>query len=163
GDRGRHDLAVVFQQPHLFPWLNVRENVALGSRFAATRGRVRTDHIDELLERFGIAELAGARVDALSGGQAPRVSVIRAAATNPSLLLLHAPFGALDPHTRGELQRWLVDVTDELAVTTLLVTHDVDEALVVGSEIALLGGGGTGATGTRAGDSASGIAQRWRN
>ena len=137
-DRG-HSYAVVFQKPLLYPWLSVRENVALGGRFRALRGRVDRAHVDELLEHFGIAELADARPDEISGGQAQRVAVVRAAATRPEILLLDEPFSALDPVTRADSQRWLVGVTADLGVTTVMVTHDVDEALVVGSRVALLG------------------------
>lgn len=137
-----HSYAVVFQKPLLYPWLTVRENVALGGRFRALRGRVDRAHVDELLEHFGIAELAEARPDQISGGQAQRVAVVRAAATRPEILLLDEPFSALDPVTRSDSQRWLVDVTAELGVTTVMVTHDVDEALIVGSRIALLGSSG---------------------
>lgn len=137
-----HSYAVVFQKPLLFPWLSVRENVALGGRFRALRGRVSTSYVDELLEQFGIADLADSRPDQISGGQAQRVAVVRAAATRPEILLLDEPFSALDPVTRADSQRWLVGVTAELGVTTVMVTHDVDEALVVGSRIALLGSSG---------------------
>lgn len=139
---GVHSYAVVFQKPLLYPWLSVRENVALGGRFRALRGRVDTSYVDELLEHFGISELADARPDQISGGQAQRVAVVRAAATRPEILLLDEPFSALDPVTRAESQRWLVGVTADLGVTTVMVTHDVDEALVVGSRIALLGSSG---------------------
>lgn len=139
---GGHSYAVVFQKPLLYPWLTVRENVALGGRFRALRGRVDTRHVDGLLEHFGIAELADSRPDQISGGQAQRVAVVRAAATRPEILLLDEPFSALDPVTRADSQRWLVGVTADLGVTTVMVTHDVDEALVVGSRIALLGSSG---------------------
>lgn len=141
-DRKGHSYGVVFQKPLLFPWLSVRENVALGGRFRALRGRVDTAHVDQLLEHFGIAELADARPDQISGGQAQRVAVVRAAATRPEILLLDEPFSALDPVTRADSQRWLVGVTADLGVTAVMVTHDVDEALVVGSRIALLGSTG---------------------
>ncbi len=142
GDDRAHSYAVVFQKPLLYPWLSVRENVALGGRFRALRGRVDRAHVDGLLEHFGIAELADSRPDQISGGQAQRVAVVRAAATRPEILLLDEPFSALDPVTRADSQRWLVGVTAELGVTTVMVTHDVDEALVVGSRIALLGSSG---------------------
>lgn len=142
GTGGSHSYAVVFQKPLLYPWLSVRENVALGGRFRALRGRVDTSHVGELLEHFGISELADARPDQISGGQAQRVAVVRAAATRPEILLLDEPFSALDPVTRADSQRWLVGVTADLGVTTVMVTHDVDEALVVGSRIALLGSSG---------------------
>lgn len=139
---GGHSYAVVFQKPLLYPWLTVRENVALGGRFRALRGRVDARHVDGLLDHFGIAELADSRPDEISGGQAQRVAVVRAAATRPEILLLDEPFSALDPVTRADSQRWLVGVTADLGVTTVMVTHDVDEALVVGSRIALLGSSG---------------------
>ncbi len=142
GDEGGHSYAVVFQKPLLYPWLSVRENVALGARFRALRGRVDAAHVDDLLRHFGIADLADARPDQISGGQAQRVAVVRAAATRPEILLLDEPFSALDPVTRADSQRWLVGVTADLGVTTVMVTHDVDEALVVGSRIALLGSSG---------------------
>ncbi|PWD96348.1 ABC transporter [Dietzia maris] len=139
---GGHSYAVVFQKPLLYPWLTVRENVALGGRFRALRGRVDARHVDDLLDHFGIAELADSRPDQISGGQAQRVAVVRAAATRPEILLLDEPFSALDPVTRADSQRWLVGVTADLGVTSVMVTHDVDEALVVGSRIALLGSSG---------------------
>ncbi|WP_375545753.1 ABC transporter ATP-binding protein [Dietzia cinnamea] len=139
---GGHSYAVVFQKPLLYPWLTVRENVALGGRFRALRGRVDALHVDDLLDHFGIAELADSRPDQISGGQAQRVAVVRAAATRPEILLLDEPFSALDPVTRADSQRWLVGVTADLGVTSVMVTHDVDEALVVGSRIALLGSSG---------------------
>lgn len=142
GERHEHPYAVVFQKPLLYPWLSVRENVALGARFRALRGRVDTSHVDSLLAHFGIANLADARPDQISGGQAQRVAVVRAAATRPEILLLDEPFSALDPVTRADSQRWLVGVTADLGVTTVMVTHDVDEALIVGSRIALLGSSG---------------------
>lgn len=142
-DSGRdHTYAAVFQKPLLYPWLTVRENVAVGGRFRALRGRIDAGHVDELMEHFGIAELADSRPDQISGGQAQRVAVVRAAATRPEILLLDEPFSALDPVTRADSQRWLVGVTAELGVTTVMVTHDVDEALIVGSRIALLGSTG---------------------
>ena len=123
---GGHSFAVVFQKPLLYPWLTVRENVALGGRFRALRGRVDARHVDDLLDHFGIAELADSRPDQISGGQAQRVAVVRAAATRPEILLLDEPFSALDPVTRADSQRWLVGVTADLGVTTVMVTHDVD-------------------------------------
>lgn len=139
---GSPRLAVVFQRPLLYPWLTVRENVAVGGRFRATRDRVDTAHIDELLARFGIADLADRDPASLSGGQAQRVAVARAAATRPDLLLLDEPFSALDPVTRAESQRWLIGIADELDVSTVMVTHDVDEALTIGTRIVLLAAGG---------------------
>lgn len=131
GDR----LAVVFQQAALFPWLSVRENVLLGGRYKRNAGRVDAAHIDDLLNTLGISELAERKVSELSGGQAQRVSIARALAIRPSLLLLDEPFSALDPVTRRELQRWLRSLIEQLQLSVVMVSHDVSEALTVGDRI----------------------------
>ncbi len=136
-------VATVFQQPLLMPWLTVRENVALGGRYRANRTRFDHEHVDELLALFGLADLADALPEELSGGQAQRVAVARAVAIRPQVLLLDEPFSALDPVTRRGLQAWLRDATRSLGLTVVLVTHDVDEALYLATRIALLDGSGT--------------------
>jgi ABC-type nitrate/sulfonate/bicarbonate transport system ATPase subunit len=134
---------MVFQQPLLMPWLTVRDNVRIGGRFRANRGRFDQGAADALLARFGLADLADTYPDALSGGQAQRVAVARAAAIQSRFLLLDEPFSALDPATRHDAQRWLRDTVTVLDLTAVLVTHDVDEALYLGDRIALLDGFGT--------------------
>jgi len=140
---GRPRTGVVFQQPLLMPWLTVAENVAFARRFAAHRDAFNDEHVAQLLERFGIDALASRYPDQLSGGQAQRVAILRAVATNPVLLLLDEPFSALDPATRGDLQRWLADLAATLTITVVLVTHDVDEALGLADRVVLLGTDGT--------------------
>lgn len=139
----RPPTGVVFQQAMLMPWLTVRDNVRLGGGYRANKGRFSADQADRLLARFGLADLAASYPEQLSGGQAQRVAIARAVAIHPRLLLLDEPFSALDPGTRGDLQRWLRSTTGELELTTVLVTHDVDEALLVGDRIALLDGSGS--------------------
>lgn len=134
---------VVFQKPLLLPWLTVRENVRVGGRFAANEGVFDPAYADDLLDRFGLAEVADSFPDQLSGGQAQRVAVIRAVAIRPRLLLLDEPFSALDPAIRGDLQHWLAGVAEDLGCTTILVTHDIDEAIILGHRIVLIGEGGT--------------------
>jgi ABC-type nitrate/sulfonate/bicarbonate transport system ATPase subunit len=131
---------VVFQQPLLLPWLTVRQNVGLGGRFRANRVRFEQAHADRLLNSFGLADLAGRYPDELSGGQAQRVAVARAAAIKPGLLLLDEPFSALDVASRQRLQEWLRTTVDDLGLAAVLVTHDVDEAVFLGHRLALLGG-----------------------
>ncbi|MEU6130364.1 ABC transporter ATP-binding protein [Saccharopolyspora sp. NPDC047091] len=138
----RPPIGAVFQQPHLMPWLTARDNVLLGGRYRANRARFSPDRAAGLIERLGLAELADSYPDRLSGGQAQRVAVARAAAIGPALLLLDEPFSALDPAARADLQRWVRASTDDLALTSVLVTHDVDEALLVADRIAMLDGSG---------------------
>jgi len=95
-----------------------------------------------LMTRFGVDQLADRYPDQLSGGQAQRVAILRAVATNPRLLLLDEPFSALDPTTRADLQGWLAELAAALRVTVVLVTHDVDEALRLAERVVLLGADG---------------------
>ncbi len=141
--RGAHLVGIAFQEPSLLPWLTVAENVALGLRFAANRrlapGRDAAD-VAALLEELGLANLADARPSQLSGGQAQRVNVARVVLTGRPILLLDEPFAALDPATRADLQGWLARLVRAHGLATLLVTHDVDEAIALGDRIILLAG-----------------------
>jgi molybdate transport system ATP-binding protein len=112
-------VGLVFQEYALFPHMTVRANVAFGGR-----GK----RVDELLERFGIAHLAGERPTTLSGGERQRVALARALARDPSVLLLDEPLSALDAHTRAIVRAELQDLLAELALPTLLVTHDFRDA-----------------------------------
>lgn len=133
-------IAVVFQSAGLFPWLSVRENIALGGRYRANRERFDPAEVDRLLEVLGLQHLAGAAVTELSGGQAQRVAVGRTLAIQPDLLMLDEPFSALDPATRQDLQVWLRELATQLELTVFLVTHDVDEAMALGDRIGFFGG-----------------------
>ncbi|MGV0625890.1 ABC transporter ATP-binding protein [Mycolicibacter minnesotensis] len=141
-DGNRPRTGVVFQRPLLMPWLTVAENVGYARRFAAHRADFDQQRATELMARFGVDQLADRYPDQLSGGQAQRVAILRAVATNPRLLLLDEPFSALDPTTRTDLQGWLAELAAELRVTVVLVTHDVDEALRLAGRVLLLGADG---------------------
>lgn len=135
----RPHTGVVFQQPLLLPWLTAGENVTIAGRFAANKATFQPGYAQELLQRFDLQRVADRYPDQLSGGQAQRVAIIRAVATRPRLLLLDEPFSALDPAIRADLQSWLAVLAAELGVTVVLVTHDVDEALLLAGRVVLLG------------------------
>ena len=128
---------VVGQDPDLFEWLTLRENIALGLKFGANRPS-QDGRVDEVVDLLGLSGVVDRYPDEVSGGQAQRASLARALAISPDLLLLDEPFSALDPATRQELQRWLRTTADSGSLTSVLVTHDLDEALVVADEIVLV-------------------------
>lgn len=130
--------AVAFQEPRLLPWRTVADNVELGLPHG-TRGREGRERVRELLELVQLAASAGLRPRQISGGMAQRVSLARALARNPGVLLLDEPFGALDALTRLRMQDLLLDLHAAQPATILLVTHDVDEALYLADRVVLLG------------------------
>ncbi|MFJ4654357.1 ABC transporter ATP-binding protein [Nocardia sp. NPDC088792] len=137
-DGTRPRTGVVFQQALLLPWLTVIENISVARRFSAHRQDFDRKYPETLLRRFGLDGLADRFPNELSGGQAQRVAVLRAAATRPRLLLLDEPFSALDPATRIDLRQWLSELVADLAATVVLITHDVDEAIALADRIVLL-------------------------
>lgn len=139
---GDRQVGVVFQDSLLMPWLTVRENISFAKRFADRRATFDDRLASDLVRRFGIEGLADRYPDQLSGGQAQRVSILRAVAAQPRLLLLDEPFSALDPAIRADLQQWLAALAAGLGITVLLVTHDVDEALALSQRVVLLGEAG---------------------
>lgn len=130
--------AFAFQEPRLFPWRSVAQNVALGLPHGTDKaaGEAR---VAELLELVGLTASANHRPREISGGMAQRASLARALARNPGVLLLDEPFGALDALTRLKMQDLLLDIHAAAPTTVLLVTHDVDEALQLADRVILLG------------------------
>jgi sulfonate transport system ATP-binding protein len=129
-------IGIVFQEPRLLPWLSVADNVAFGleDRPRTERnGRVTTQ-----LERVGLNDKAGVWPRELSGGQAQRVALARALVMRPEVLLLDEPFSALDAFTRTDLQDHLLDLWADTRPTLLVVTHDVDEAVVLADRIVVM-------------------------
>lgn len=137
------DRMVVFQNYSLLPWLTVRENIALAvdevyhHQPKAARQAIVEEHIDMV----GLRHAAKKRPIELSGGMKQRVSIARALAIRPKLLLLDEPFGALDALTRGSLQEQLMKICNEHNLTCVMVTHDVDEALLLSDRIVMLTNG----------------------
>jgi ABC-type nitrate/sulfonate/bicarbonate transport system ATPase subunit len=126
-------IGFVFQDPNLFPWQTVRDNVNFGP---AVRGEKRGAEVDEMLERVGLTQFAGAWPQHLSGGMAQRAALARALINHPPVLLLDEPLGALDAFTRMAMQDTLRELTR--ASTTILVTHDIDEALYLSDRVVIL-------------------------
>lgn len=138
----RHDIGYVIQSIGLLPHLTVAENIAIVPRLLGWSAERRRERVAELLDLVSLPfALAGRRPAELSGGQAQRVGVARALAAGPKLMLMDEPFGALDPVTRDELGRATRDLHERLGLTTILVTHDVGEALLLADRIAVLGEG----------------------
>jgi sulfonate transport system ATP-binding protein len=129
-------IGLVFQEPRLLPWLTVADNVGFG--LAGLAKPVRRRRVAAQLERVGLFEKAGGWPRELSGGQAQRVSIARALVTRPEVLLLDEPFSALDAFTRTDLQDHLLDLWADLKPTLVVVTHDVDEAIVLGDRVVVM-------------------------
>jgi NitT/TauT family transport system ATP-binding protein len=132
------DRGVVFQDPTLFPWKTVIENVSLGPLLAG-RGAAEAERIGRtLLSRVGLSARSDSFPKQLSGGMQQRVGIARALANNPRVLLMDEPFGALDAQTRSMMQRVLLDVWAGIAVTVLFITHDIDEAVILADRIVIM-------------------------
>ena len=129
-------IGMVFQEPRLLPWLTVADNVGFG--LAGLSRPVRERRVAAQLDRVGLYEKAGVWPRELSGGQAQRVAIARALVTRPEVLLLDEPFSALDAFTRTDLQDHLLDLWGELKPTLVVVTHDVDEAIVLGDRVVVM-------------------------
>src|SRR5215470_2200053 len=131
-------LGFVFQHYALFRHMNVRQNVEFGLKVRKTPKSDARSRVDELLDLVGLGPFGDRYPDQLSGGQRQRVALARALAPRPGVLLLDEPFGALDAHVRQELRRWLDGLHRELGVTSLLVTHDQEEALELASAVVVM-------------------------
>lgn len=137
------DKAVVFQAPSLMPWLTARQNVALGvERVYPHASRTeRREIIEYYLERVGLGDAMDKMAADMSNGMRQRVGIARAFALSPRLLLLDEPFGMLDSLTRWDLQDVLVEVWNRTKVTAIMVTHDVDEAILLADKVVMMTNG----------------------
>jgi sulfonate transport system ATP-binding protein len=126
-------IGIIFQEPRLLPWLSVADNIGFG--LGDLSADVRRTRIAHALTKVGLADKANAWPRELSGGQAQRVAIARALVPQPEVLLLDEPFSALDAFTRRDLQDHLLDLWAETRPTLVLVTHDVDEAVVLADRV----------------------------
>jgi sulfonate transport system ATP-binding protein len=139
-DGTSREIGFIFQEPRLFPWLTVAQNVAFDSNNALASQRT----VTRLLAEVGLQDHAQALPKQLSGGQAQRAAIARGLFTQPRVLLLDEPFSAVDAFTRMKLQDLLLSVARAHRLTVLLVTHDIDEALYLSDRVLLLDGALTG-------------------
>ena len=137
------DKAVVFQAPSLMPWLTARQNVSLGVErvYPHTKPSERSDIVEYYLERVGLSDAMDKMAADMSNGMRQRVGIARAFALSPKLLLLDEPFGMLDSLTRWDLQDVLIEVWNRTKVTTVMVTHDVDEAILLADRVVMMTNG----------------------
>jgi NitT/TauT family transport system ATP-binding protein len=140
------DRGMLFQSPMLFPWLSTRNNILFGPRAQRAAGLHERDDpelADEattLLARVGLAGFGEAYPHELSGGMRHRAAFARALASRPSLLLMDEPFGALDAITRERMHEFLLDIWEQHRITIIFVTHDIEEAILLGDRVAVMGG-----------------------
>jgi len=137
----KRGVGFVFQHYASFKRMSVRDNVAFGMKIQKRPKKEIRDRVDELLELVQLHGLADRYPSQLSGGQRQRMALARALAVEPRVLLLDEPFGALDARVRKELRAWLRRLHDEVHVTTVLVTHDQEEAMEVADRVAVVNHG----------------------
>jgi sulfonate transport system ATP-binding protein len=130
------EIGIIFQEPRLLPWLKVADNVGFGLEHR--RRKERETRVARALDRVGLTEKARVWPRELSGGQAQRVAIARALVPRPQVLLLDEPFSALDAFTRADLQDHLLDLWTDFKPTLVMVTHDVEEAIVLADRIVVM-------------------------
>jgi NitT/TauT family transport system ATP-binding protein len=129
------DRGMVFQSYTLFPWLTVRQNVEFGLRRRRMLAKERAEIVAHYIDEIGLNHFVDAYPKQLSGGMMQRVAIARALANDPDVLLMDEPFGALDSQTRAQMQKLLLRVWERTHKTVLFVTHDIDEAILLGDRV----------------------------
>ena len=132
------DRAMVFQEHRLFPWLSVRQNIALGLVNEALTAAEQAQRVQQHIELVGLQGFEQALPHQLSGGMSQRVAIARGLVASPRVLLLDEPFGALDALTRRQMQEELLRIRAQRSITTVLVTHDVDEAVFLADRVVVM-------------------------
>ncbi|UPK75463.1 ABC transporter ATP-binding protein [Nocardioidaceae bacterium SCSIO 66511] len=129
---------VVFQQPNLYPWLDVRDNVSFGPRMRKESKSAYGPRVDALLELVGLEDFANRPPYELSGGMQQRAAIARALVNEPDVLLMDEPFGALDALTRERLQEELLGIWRQTHKTVFFITHSVEEAVYLGTRVLVM-------------------------
>lgn len=133
------DRGMVFQDYSSFPWLTVEENVAFGPAHRGESLTLREGVVDHFIQAVQLGGFEKAYPHQLSGGMQQRVAIARSLASNPAVLLMDEPFGALDPETRWQMQSLLLEVVKKERTTVLMVSHDIEEALYLGDVVFFMG------------------------
>lgn len=133
------DRVMVFQDDAVFPWMRVRGNVEYGLRIKGLGAEAMAKRVDEVLELVELKDWQNAYPKELSGGMRKRVDLARAIAVNPEVLLMDEPFGALDAMTKERLQIEYLNICERIGITSVFVTHDIEEAIFLGDRIVVLG------------------------
>lgn len=129
------DRGMVFQGYSLFPWLNVQKNIEFGLKMKGIPAAERADQAKKYIELVGLKGFETALPKQLSGGMKQRVAIARTLANEPEVLLMDEPFGALDAQTRVVMQELLADISRRTGTTILFITHDIDEAVLLGERV----------------------------
>jgi len=138
GDHGRHRTGLVFQDHGVFPWMTVLDNVALGLELQGVPRAQREERARQFIVQAGLREFESSYPSELSVGMRQRVGVARAFASDVQLLLMDEPFGSLDAQTKRVMQRDLIELWKEAKRTVVYITHDVEEAIILGDRIVVL-------------------------
>ncbi|SDF48012.1 ABC transporter ATP-binding protein [Sporolituus thermophilus] len=137
-DANRPVNSMVFQEQSIFPWMTVIENVSYGLRIRGIRKKLREEIAEKYIRMIGLSKFAHSYPCQLSGGMKQRVSVARAFANDPEILLMDEPFGALDEQNRIILQQELLRIWELARKTTVFITHSIDEALCLGDRVMVM-------------------------
>lgn len=137
----KRNIVYIYQEPLLFPHLNAFENIAFGLRIRKVAEEKIQQQVNQMISRLGLEEQWKKFPEQLSGGQRQRVAFGRAIIINPPVLLLDEPFAALDYETRSSMQKLFKEVAHEFGITSIFVTHDLKEAILMADEIALMKNG----------------------
>ena len=129
---------MVFQGYSLFPWLTVQKNVEFGLKMSGVPQKERSETALKYIGLVGLKGFESALPDQLSGGMKQRAAIARTLANQPEILLMDEPFGALDAQTRIIMQELLADISRKTGSTIIFITHDIDEAIILGSRILVM-------------------------
>jgi NitT/TauT family transport system ATP-binding protein len=133
------DRGMVFQHYTLYPWMNVQENTEFGLKLQGVPKHVRREQASYYLNVVGLTKFAQSLPKELSGGMKQRVAIARALASEPKVLLMDEPFGALDIHTKESMHEFMLDLWQRTGITIFMITHDVEEAVFLSNRIFALG------------------------